>query len=48
MLQIIGETMLLATRMDRRYDTPARPPRRAPQDTETRRRAWLRISGLLM
>jgi hypothetical protein len=52
MLQILGQTMMIATRMDGFYDTPgqrpARPLPEEPAGTRERRRGWLRVSGLLL
>lgn len=52
MLQILGQTMMIATRMEGRYDAqdqrPARPLPQEPAGTRERRRGWLRMSGLLL
>lgn len=51
MLQILGETLMIATRTDlRRDDHRRQPPRPLPRETEAGRagrRGWLRIAGLL-
>jgi hypothetical protein len=54
MLQIFGESMLIATRMDSHLPdyrrTPARPIRDEVEAEEprARRRGWLHIAGILL
>ena len=52
MLQILGESMLIATRMDGfpdgRREGPARPLPREPEAPRERRRGWLHLAGLLL
>ena len=49
MLQILGDSLMIATRMDARLyrhpQTPARPPAEEPEAMSTRRKGWLRLAG---
>ena len=51
MLQILGESFLIATRMDRRFqDRPCGQgwaPRLPEKAAGEKRRGWLRLAGLL-
>ncbi|MDH3262865.1 MAG: hypothetical protein OEM24_02580 [Paracoccaceae bacterium] len=52
MLQILGEAMMIATRMDDGLNDhrsrPARPLPHEPAEPRERRRGWLHLSGLLL
>jgi hypothetical protein len=52
MLQILGDTMLIATRMDgythQRQAHAARSLPREQEEPRERRRGWFRIAGLLL
>lgn len=53
MLQIIGQSMLIATRMDgwpdgRRHDASARPQPEEAEAPRSIRRGWLNMAGILL
>ncbi len=52
MLQILGDSLLIATRMDRvgadHRHRSARPPAKEPEAAAARRRGWLHFSGILL